>query len=101
MTRSKATPAVLYMDVRRVDVTMTSPFMDAYVQLLIKTCHRRGVHAMGGMAAQIPIKNDTAANDAALAKVFDRGRPCLRLTCLGSGCAAAAAVASRLGVATT
>jgi hypothetical protein len=48
---------------------MTSPFMDAYVQLLIKTCHRRGVHAMGGMAAQIPIKNDTAANDAALAKV--------------------------------
>jgi malate synthase len=53
----------------RADVTMTSPFMDAYVQLLIKTCHRRGVHAMGGMAAQIPIKNDTAANDAALAKV--------------------------------
>jgi len=48
---------------------MTSPFMDAYVQLLIKTCHSRGVHAMGGMAAQIPIKNDPAANAAALAKV--------------------------------
>lgn len=36
----------------RASVTMTSPFMDAYVKLLIKTCHRRGVHAMGGMAAQ-------------------------------------------------
>ena len=48
---------------------MTVPFMDAYVRLLIKTCHRRGVHAMGGMAAQIPIKNDTAANNAAMAKV--------------------------------
>lgn len=53
----------------RVDVTMTSPFMDAYVRLLIKTCHKRGVHAMGGMAAQIPIKNDPAANEAALTKV--------------------------------
>jgi malate synthase len=53
----------------RADVTMTSPFMDAYVRLLIKTCHKRGVHAMGGMAAQIPIKGDAAANDAALAKV--------------------------------
>ena len=40
-----------------------------YAELLIKTCHRRGVHAMGGMAAQIPIKNDAKANDAALAKV--------------------------------
>ena len=36
---------------------------------MIKTCHRRGAHAMGGMAAQIPIKNDPAANEAALAKV--------------------------------
>jgi malate synthase len=43
--------------------------MDAYVKLLIKTCHKRGVHAMGGMAAQIPIKNDPAANDAAMAGV--------------------------------
>lgn len=50
-------------------VTMTSPFMDAYVKRLINTCHRRGVHAMGGMAAQIPIKDDQAANDAAMAKV--------------------------------
>lgn len=48
---------------------MTSPFMDSYVRLLIKTCHKRGVHAMGGMAAQIPIKGDPAANEAALAKV--------------------------------
>ncbi len=50
-------------------VTMTSPFMRAYSLLLIKTCHRRGTFAMGGMAAQIPIKNDPAANEAALAKV--------------------------------
>ncbi|KAI4860299.1 malate synthase, glyoxysomal [Hypoxylon rubiginosum] len=47
-------------------VTMTVPFMDAYVKLLIQTCHRRGVHAMGGMAAQIPIKDDKAANDKAM-----------------------------------
>ncbi|KAF2116634.1 malate synthase [Lophiotrema nucula] len=53
----------------RASVTMTVPFMDSYVKLLIKTCHRRGVHAMGGMAAQIPIKNDPAANDAAMANV--------------------------------
>jgi malate synthase len=50
-------------------VTMTAPCMRAYSQLLIKTCHRRGAFAMGGMAAQIPIKNDDAANQAALAKV--------------------------------
>jgi malate synthase len=50
-------------------VTMTAPCMRAYSQLLIKTCHRRGAFAMGGMAAQIPIKNDEAANQAALAKV--------------------------------
>ena len=48
---------------------METPFLRAYAQLLIQTCHRRGVHAMGGMAAQIPIKDDPAANDAALAKV--------------------------------
>ena len=53
----------------RGQVTMTSPFMRAYSLLLIKTCHKRGAFAMGGMAAQIPIKNDAAANDAALAKV--------------------------------
>jgi malate synthase len=50
-------------------VGMTSPFMRAYSLLLIKTCHRRNAHAMGGMAAQIPIKSDPAANEAALAKV--------------------------------
>ncbi|MCJ1311228.1 hypothetical protein MMC25_004899 [Agyrium rufum] len=54
----------------RSAVTMTVPFMDAYVQLLIKTCHKRGVHAMGGMAAQIPIKNDQKANDAAMESVY-------------------------------
>jgi malate synthase len=53
----------------RALVTMTAPFMRAYTQLCIKTCHRRHAHAMGGMAAQIPIKNDAAANEAALAKV--------------------------------
>ncbi|KAK0733642.1 malate synthase [Lasiosphaeria miniovina] len=47
-------------------ITMTVPFMDAYVKLLIQTCHKRGVHAMGGMAAQIPIKDDPAANDKAM-----------------------------------
>lgn len=50
----------------RACVTMTVPFMDAYVKLLIQTCHKRGVHAMGGMAAQIPIKDDKAANDKAM-----------------------------------
>jgi len=48
---------------------MTVPFMKAYSELVIKTCHRRGVHAMGGMAAQIPIKGDDAANEAAIEKV--------------------------------
>jgi malate synthase len=53
----------------RGEVTMDKAFLDAYVTLLIETCHRRGVHAMGGMAAQIPIKNDAAKNEQALAKV--------------------------------
>ena len=53
----------------RAQVTMTVPFMRAYSQLVIKTCHRRNIHAMGGMAAQIPIKNDPEANETALAKV--------------------------------
>jgi malate synthase len=53
----------------RAQVTMTQPFLKAYSELLIKTCHRRGAHAMGGMAAQIPIGNDTEANGAAMAKV--------------------------------
>jgi malate synthase len=53
----------------RAKVTMTTPFMRAYSLLAIKTCHRRGIHAIGGMAAQIPIKNDADANEAALEKV--------------------------------
>jgi len=53
----------------RSQVTMTAPFMRAYALLLVKTCHRRGAPAMGGMAAQIPIKNDPVANEAALDKV--------------------------------
>jgi malate synthase len=53
----------------RSEVGMTTPFMDAYVRLLIKTCHKRGVHAMGGMAAQIPIKDDVKANEIAMNKV--------------------------------
>jgi len=53
----------------RSAVTMTVPFMDAYVRLLIQTCHKRGVHAMGGMAAQIPIKDNKEANDAAMNNV--------------------------------
>jgi malate synthase len=53
----------------RSQVTMTAPFMRAYALTLVKTCHRRGAPAMGGMAAQIPIKNDPAANAAALEKV--------------------------------
>jgi malate synthase len=53
----------------RAQVTMTAPFMRPYCLLLVKTCHKRGAFAMGGMAAQIPIKNDNAANDAAMARV--------------------------------
>ncbi len=50
-------------------VTMDRHFLKSYVDLLIETCHRRGIHAMGGMAAQIPIKNDEEANNRALDKV--------------------------------
>lgn len=53
----------------RAQVTMTRHFMKSYVDLLIQTCHRRGIHAMGGMAAQIPIKSDPVANERALEKV--------------------------------
>ncbi len=53
----------------RATVTMTVPFMRAYSLLAIKTCHKRGAHAIGGMAAQIPIKNDPEANAVAFAKV--------------------------------
>ena len=61
----------------RSQVTMTTPFMRAYSLLTIRTCHRRGIHAMGGMAAQIPIKGDAQANDAALDAVrADKQREC-------------------------
>lgn len=53
----------------RDQVTMTTPLMDAYSKLVIQRCHKRGIHAIGGMAAQIPIKNDPEANAAALEKV--------------------------------
>ncbi|KZO98514.1 putative malate synthase, glyoxisomal [Calocera viscosa TUFC12733] len=55
----------------RSSVTMTVPFMQAYVNLLIQTCHKRGVAAMGGMSATLPIKNDKAANDSAMQKVYE------------------------------
>jgi malate synthase len=60
-------PAFVLPD--RSTVTMEKHFLKSYVDLLIRTCHRRGIHAMGGMAAQIPIKNDPAANEKALDKV--------------------------------
>jgi malate synthase len=53
----------------RSQITMDQGFLKSYAQLLIKTCHRRGAHAMGGMAAQIPIKGDPVANETALSKV--------------------------------
>ncbi|MBS0364267.1 MAG: malate synthase A [Proteobacteria bacterium] len=53
----------------RASVTMDRHFLKSYVDLLIRTCHRRGAHAMGGMAAQIPIRDDAAANAAAMARV--------------------------------
>ena len=53
----------------RAQVTMTVPFMRAYAQLLVKTCHRRGAHAIGGMAAFIPSRRDPEVNETAFAKV--------------------------------
>lgn len=55
----------------RDQVTMSSTFLDAYSRLVIRTCHRRGVHAIGGMAAQIPVKVDRYFNEAAMMKVKD------------------------------
>ena len=60
-------PEFIFPD--RAQVTMTTHFMRSYSLLAIKTCHRRNAHAIGGMAAQIPIKNDPQANEEALAKV--------------------------------
>lgn len=58
-----------YVFPERGQVTMTVPFMRAYTQLVIQTCHKHGVHAIGGMAAQIPIKTNLEANEKALEKV--------------------------------
>jgi malate synthase len=65
--KHRADPAAVLPD--RGQVGMDQPFMRAYTQLLVQTCHRRGVHAIGGMAAQIPIKHDVNANQQALDKV--------------------------------
>jgi len=65
--RHRARPDCVLPD--RAQVTMTTHFLHAYSRLAIRTCHRRRAPSMGGMAAQIPIKNDPAANQAALAKV--------------------------------
>src|SRR5207245_2849242 len=53
----------------RAQVTMTVPFMRAYTELLVKTCHRRGAHAIGGMAAFVPSRRDAAVNEVAMTKV--------------------------------
>jgi malate synthase len=55
----------------RNSVTMTVPFMRAYTELLVRTCHKRGAHAIGGMAAFIPSRRDPEVNEVALAKVRD------------------------------
>jgi malate synthase len=68
----------------RSQVTMTTPFMANYVKLLIATCHKRGVSALGGMAAQIPVQNNPDANRAATEKVkADKEREC-RAGCDGT-----------------
>jgi malate synthase len=67
--RFKDVPGYIFPD--RGQITMTRHCMHSYSLLVVKTCHRRGAHAIGGMAAQIPIRNDPAANEAALAKVRD------------------------------
>lgn len=59
-----------YVFPERSQVTMTSPFIRAYTQLVIQTCHKRKAHAIGGMAAQVPIKDDDAANQKAIDKVM-------------------------------
>jgi malate synthase len=53
----------------RAQLTMTTPFMRAYTELLVRTCHRRGAHAIGGMAAFIPSRRDPVANEAAMTRV--------------------------------
>ncbi|NYF23843.1 malate synthase A [Sporosarcina sp. JAI121] len=70
--RFRNQPDVILPD--RGQVTMTSPFMRAYTSLCIQTCHKRNAPAIGGMAAQIPIKNDPEANEAAFGKVSEDKR---------------------------
>ncbi|SIT91035.1 malate synthase A [Edaphobacillus lindanitolerans] len=70
--RFRNQPEVLVPD--RSQVTMTAPFMRAYTQLCVKTCHRRGAMAIGGMAAQIPVKGDEEANADAFRKVAEDKR---------------------------
>ncbi len=60
-------PDVVFPD--RAQITMTVPFMRAYTELLVRTCHRRGAHAIGGMAAFIPSRKDPAVNEVAITKV--------------------------------
>jgi malate synthase len=67
--RFRARPDFVTPD--RAKVTMTVPFMRAYTELLVKTCHRRAAHAMGGMAAQIPSRTDQQANEKAFAALRD------------------------------
>ncbi len=72
LKRLRNDPNVILPD--REQVTMTSPFMRAYTQLCVQTCHKRNAFAMGGMAAQIPIRNNPEANDEAFRKVADDKR---------------------------
>ncbi|MDX6579236.1 MAG: malate synthase [Gaiellales bacterium] len=65
-------PAFVLPD--RAQVTMTVPFMRAYTELLVQTCHRRGAHAIGGMSALIPSRRDAAVNEVALSKVAEDKR---------------------------
>jgi malate synthase len=65
--KRRADPDFILPD--RAQVSMTTPFMRAYSQLVIKTCHQRGIHAMGGMSAFIPVKGDEALNEQAFAQV--------------------------------
>src|SRR5205807_1941833 len=58
----------------RQQLGMTTPFMRAYTELLVQTCHKRGAHAIGGMAAFIPSRRDAAVNEVAMTKVGDDKR---------------------------
>ena len=69
----------------RAQVTMTVPFMRAYTELLVKTCHHRGAHALGGMAAFIPSRRDPRVNEAALARVREDRSASPRTASTGRG----------------